>query len=669
MKPTNGSPACWLLTALISFIAAVASLSPASAQDDPLAVARPDAVYETVLTGKRVERKVMSWYNGWTARPKDMTDRTWANERRHILEESAAAGIDGPFAPGALSALGEKEMEALNRDFGMRFPFMAHAGSYWREAKNAGAKFIFGMGYVSGEYGRPAPWDPAYREASSRGIEKWLRENGKKPWLSCVLGFDEPLNYAGTSRTPGAVEIVNRGLREKYGVKIALTALDTTKAYFEWPTEPAILNKPQRDVAILRAAVWRWLNEQLRITAKREYDLVRTYAPGVEYHAYNRNAINIFDFINTNVRNSLDRVDQAALYDVTDSYSADPYPTGNLERDGRDRALYHVGFISKFITDLAGGKPSKTIMQAFKFSGRFPTLENLREWTSQAAKAGVTHLEWYGWPRSLNPELYREMLRMSRLWKDLPRLDIPARAEIAVIFSDDSRNAVNDAGMNAHYMLHVLLGEQLGAWFAFTGENQVRRGIQSLDSAKLIIAPQLSYISRPFAEALEARVRAGATLFVLDPDALDWDIETGSLASQRTALLGAPLGSSREASQLVPTDEGRKRFPGTGVLILHPGPGGVTARTLRVPKDATVLFTFGDGVPAVYSRRLGSGEVVVFAAQPFGGLPLGLRPMGWDALFAAECDRLSIARGLPIWRFLLPARGGETPTYEAPAQK
>jgi hypothetical protein len=634
-----------------------------SAQDDMLLVPRAHAVYDSALTGRKIDRRVTSWYNGWTSRPKSMTAAEWADERGHILEESRVAGIDGPFAPGVVSALGEKELDTLTSEFGMKFPFQAHSSTYARDAKNAGAKFIFGMGYVSGELGKPAPWDPAYREVSARGIEKWLMGNGKKPWLSCVLGFDEPFNYAGTVRTPGAVDIVNRDLRGKYGVTIALTALDTTKAYYEWPTEPAILNKPSHDVELLRVAVWRWLNEQLRISAKQEFDLVRKYAPGVNYIAYNRNAINIYDFIDTDVRNSLDRIDQAAYYDFTDCFSADPYPTQNLSRDGRDRALYHVGFISKLITDLAGGKPSTIIMQGFKFVGRFPTTENLREWTSQAAKSGVTNLEWFGWPRTLDPELYREMLRLSRLWKGLPALDIPSRAEIAVLFSDDSRNAVNDAMMNAHYTLHILLGEQLGAWFAFTGENQVRKGIQNLDSAKLIIAPQLSWVSREFARTLDAKVRAGAALFVLDPDAFDWDIETGSLSRERMNLLGAPLGKPWEASELVPTAEGSKRFPGVGRLLLLPGASGVTARKLAVPRDAAVLFTYADGVPAVYSRPLGKGEVVVFGAQPFGGVPLGLRPMGWDVFFASAIDRLSIARNLPVWRFLLPATGGETALY------
>ncbi|MDP2982064.1 MAG: beta-galactosidase trimerization domain-containing protein [Candidatus Latescibacter sp.] len=651
----------WMVSAILLI---VISVSTAPAQDDQLAITRANPEYKNVLTVSKIDRKVLSWYNGYSTRAKGYTDETWAEELRHIMAESAAAGIDGPFTPNAARILGQSRVDDMNKSFGMKFPYMAHAGNYSPQAKQAGAKFLFGMKYVSGEYGRVACWDPRYREFANAAIEKWLRENGKSPWLSCVLGMDEPLNYAGTSRTPGAVEIVNKALKEKYGVTIALTPIDSSKAYYEWPVEPAILNKPAHDVALLRVAMWRWLNEQLYMSAKREYDLVRRYAPGVEYHAYNRNAINIFDFISTDVRNSLDRLDQSCIYDVTDCYSADPYPTGNLQRDGRDRALYHVGFIAKFITDLAAGKPSKIIMQAFKFTGLYPTPGNLREWTSQAAKAGVTHLEWYGWPRVDNPDLYREMLRMSRLWKDMPALDIPKTADIAVLFSDDSRNAVNDAGMNSYYSLHVILGENLGAWYAFTGENHVRKGRQSLDAAKLIIAPELSYVSRDFAQKLTDRVKNGATLVLLDPDALNWDIETGSLASFRKELMGAPLGASCEASQLNPTAEGKARFKGIEYLLLTRVERGVVARTLKTPADARVLFTFGDGKPAVYSRKLGNGEVIVFGGQPFGSSLQALRPFGWDKLLAALCDELDIKRNLPVWRFLLPETGGEVAVYD-----
>ncbi|MHB9030520.1 MAG: type 1 glutamine amidotransferase family protein, partial [Candidatus Latescibacterota bacterium] len=190
------------------------------------------------------------------------------------------------------------------------------------------------------------------------------------------------------------------------------------------------------------------------------------------------------------------------------------------------------------------------------------------------------------------------------------------------------------------------------------------RGIQSLDQAKLIFAPQLGYVSRDFARKLAERVEAGATLVVMDPDALTWDIETGSLAEYRKRLLGTPLGKPCEASQLNPTEEGKRRFPGFDYLLLQPGPRGVTARTLEVPKDAKVLFTYGDGAPAAYVRKAGKGEVIVFAAQPFGNSKAALRPFGWDKALAALCDSHSIPRGLPIWRFLLPATGGEVPVFQ-----
>jgi hypothetical protein len=462
---------------------------------------------------------------------------------------------------------------------------------------------------------------------------------------------------------PGGVDRVNRELKEKYGVPIPLSVQDTTIAIPWEISDPAVLNKPFHELAMLRIAVWRWLNEQLYLASKPEYDLVKKYAPHAEYHTYNHNAINMAGFMEKNVNDTIDRIDQALLYPITDSYSADPYPTFNLERDGKARSVYHVGFISKFITDLAAGKSSKIIMQGFRFSGLLPTLGNIREWTSQAAKAGVTHLDWFGTQRYDNPEFYREVLRLSHIWKEMPALDIPKTSEIDVLFSDDSRNAVNDDIMHSFYMLHVLLGERVGAWFRFTGENHVRKGLQSLDEAKLIIAPELGYVSKSFAETLVARVKQGATLVMLDPDALVWDIETGSLASYRKELMGCPAGKPRDTSHILPTADGSARFKGITMLYIQAAKTGAVARTLTLPKDARVLFTYEDGAPAVFSRRLGKGEVIVFGAMPFGNSELALSPKGWDIVFTALCDELAIKRNLPLWDFLIPSTGGGVATY------
>ena len=235
---------------------------------------------------------------------------------------------------------------------------------------------------------------------------------------------------------------------------------------------------------------------------------------------------------------------------------------------------------------------------------------------------------------------------------------------MAVLFSDDSRAALNDAILPGFYTLHALLGEQLGAWFTFVGENHVRKGLQSLDSARLIFAPELGYVSRDFAEKLAERVEKGSVLVVFDPDAFAWDIETGSLARSRLRILGAPLGSPRTASRLIPTAAGLARFGNIGPLPLQHSENGVLARTLQVPAGARILFRFEDGAPAVYSRKTGKGEVLVFAAMPFGNSELALAPKGWDTLLASLLDKRGIHRGLPLWRFEFPESGGEVRTFK-----
>ncbi|MBT4485616.1 MAG: hypothetical protein HOC71_18265, partial [Candidatus Latescibacteria bacterium] len=60
----------------------------------------------------------------------------------------------------------------------------------------------------------------------------------------------------------------------------------------------------------------------------------------------------------------------------------------------------------------------------------------------------------------------------------------------------------------------------------------------------------------------------------------------------------------------------------------------------------------------------GSGEVIVFGAMPFGNSKAAVNPSGWDRLFSAVCDERGIDRGLPLWRFLMPAEGGEIETFD-----
>jgi len=72
----------------------------------------------------------------------------------------------------------------------------------------------------------------------------------------------------------------------------------------------------------------------------------------------------------------------------------------------------------------------------------------------------------------------------------------------------DARAAAGGEALDAHHTLHALLGESLGAGFSFIGENHVRRGLQSLDGKKLLVAPEFGYISGPFARCASSAKRA-----------------------------------------------------------------------------------------------------------------------------------------------------------------
>jgi len=83
------------------------------------------------------------------------------------------------------------------------------------------------------------------------------------------------------------------------------------------------------------------------------------------------------------------------------------------------------------------------------------------------------------------------------------------------------------------------------------------------------------------------------------------------------------------------------------------------ARVLVPPSGADILFTYEDGSPAAYSRKLGNGEVIVFGAMPFQDSELAVAPGAWETFFSGLVDERKIARDLPIWRFLFPEKGGE----------
>jgi len=616
--------------------------------EDPWSVPRAVTEYERVLSGTPDPSRSTHFYLGLSGfllpeSIKKLYDtKSWEAEESNMLTEFGEAGINGPFLPGFLEKAGRGAIEELHKKYGLRFSFHGYANG--KQAAKEGATILTPGGGA-------AFFDPVYIRIKNKMLEDFLGKHGKAPWLADVWGQDEPFNQISTILQPGTHERVDAELRKSYGVGFGVPPGIPNAPYQDQPVHSNSRVLSDRPTALSRIAMFRWMNKTYSAVARSEFGIVRRLAPGKPYQAFNRNAVADMDFL-----------DQAMLWDYTDYYSADPYPSFCIYVYGPARSRYHVGFTSKLVTDLAAGKPTQMIVQGCEMIQRLSTVENVREWASQAAKAGVSKLDWWGTPRLDRPELYREMMRLSKLWKTLPALALPKTSDIAVLFSDDARAGAGDEGLQAHYSLHAILGEHLGAWYSFVSENHVRKGLHSLDGKKIFIAPQLGYISRPFAEDILRRVKEGVVLVVLDPDAFDCDIETGSLEGLRKEILGMGMGTKKSAGELLPTAAGSARFHVEKPLPLRPIPivgDSLNARTLEPPAGADVLFTYEDGTPAAYSRKVGQGEVILFGAMPFWDSDLAVEPAGWDTFLAALIDEAGIARDLPIWRFQFRTTGGE----------
>ena len=73
-----------------------------------------------------------------------------------------------------------------------------------------------------------------------------------------------------------------------------------------------------------------------------------------------------------------------------------------------------------------------------------------------------------------------------------------------------------------------------------------------------------------------------------------------------------------------------------------------------LPADATLLASYPDGSPAAYSRTIGKGRLMAFAAQPFVTAKLAVEPGDWLHFLGELLEKHGETLGRPHWDFLLP---------------
>lgn len=623
----------------------------------PLAIERPQKKYSELLDSTPGDYQIGDWAHGFYLSDyperfqREYTPEAWKEEQLRQLQAYAKAGMFGPALPWVANHLGWETVQRFHREWNLRFPYFLDNSGLNRLAIADGAQ------YLDPRFNLVPIFDPIRLKIAIQHLEAFLsRHPDAASLISKFYGIDEPTNsmYGPFSRTirKDADAILDRVDAEikattgfgKYGLYDAHNPAENATA----------------DIAFRRIAFNRWWNQQTHTAAGELRAEINRLAPGIPFCSYTHNTVS-----------GVTQGDIALLAQNTDWISTDPYPTATLSIYGRARALYHTGFVTKLMSDLSGGKPLSVIPQGFRYHGRDPDASDAREWASQALKNGAQGLHWYiAGPTSFEiPELSKELMRIHAQVAGMNRLKLPKETRTAILFSPTTQAALNDVTLHSYYTLYTLLGERAGSWFRFISETTLNEKPNALDPYTLIYLPQASYFSREAAEALSKRVKEGATLVILDPDALTHAPDGNRLKEIRDTLIGGDPGAAQPSAALTTLDQAPFQagwqLPLTPIANLERA-REVIAYTITPPSDATIVATYPTGQPAAYRRPIGKGSVIYFAAQPFGNSELAVAASQWEPLLRALAQEHKEPLDLPIWDFYLPASSSGDATAALP---
>jgi hypothetical protein len=614
----------------------------------PLQVKRPHKTYQEVLGKQPGDYHTEDWGHDFylsyypPSFQEKYTKESWNAEYIKKIWERGENGTYGPTLPAAYNTVGWEPLLEAHAKYGMKFPYVMTTSGNDAIALKNGARYYdeTPQGVAAG---RVVEFDPAKRESLFSVFDRFLSKPDNKQNLQKLIAFfsvvDEPTNtmfgaFSRTRRTNATaiLDEVDAKIRASYGAgRFGLYD------HFEAQTE----NSPYERIAFIR-----WWNAQMADWGKQVRQGLNERMPGVPIQLSNHNTVGNMPF-----------VDVPLLSGDSDMVSVDPYPTAVLSLHGRARALYHTGFATKWMRDLAGEKETTTIAQGFVYHGTAPSPEDVREWTSQALKNGAHTLSWYAeGPASITiPDTWNEINAINEQVGKMNAIIVPS-TKTTIFHSLISQAGLNDEVLHGAYSVYGLLGERLGSWFEFSGERDGK--VQDLSKYELIYVPSASYLTEETARALLKRTQEGATIVFFDPLSLSASESGESLNSVRSELIGGILGQQRKATALSVKGGVITEFPQAVQLPLTPVAqgihrGGVLAYDIEAPKDAKVFASYEDGKPAGYSRKVGKGRVIYFAAQPFGNSELAVKDSPWGDFMRALAKDTGEPTGLPIWQFYL----------------
>ena len=555
----------------------------------------------------------------------------WQSDLMKAYGEAGMSGPAFPWLPNYLKG-GAAAVEALHQTYGMKFPYSMHSSYHDRIARERGAKLV-----LSRDARKVSPVDPVLRRFMTESVRKFPQDRHfalMKETTDFIMGMDEPFNayteiFSKTLNPANqdALESVGEKVRSKYGFgKYGLPD--------EFGAQDAAL--PFRRIAFCR-----WLNQEFLDASIEWRDALREVFPGTPYKMATNNTCG-----------GMAPLDYALFDGEADILAVDPYPTSATYNFGFARGLYHTGFTTRMLRDLAPSVSSLVMPQGFVYCGGRPKPSDLREWASQALKNGAQGFMWYcsGAPANLF-DCYLEMIAINKLVGKMDRVKLPGKPRTAILFSTYDQFALRDNVVHAAYTLYSILGEHLKSNFRFISPTLLARGKADLKDYKLLYVPKLAYTDPELTAKLKKFVSEGGTMVVFDPRFLSWNID-GTEAAERAELTGVKSITPRE-----PVKELKSVF---GALPLSPNavlqlPTGMAVESYAVNgADGKVIASYADGAPAAVEKQYGKGKVIYFASQPFGNSALALKPGAWLKFFDKMAKEVGEETGLAIWDFTIP---------------
>jgi len=604
---------------------------------------RNEKIFTALQSAKPAGISVSSWYQYGALNLFLKDNKTIPQAQASALEEEnfktlGQHGELGAFIstllPNFKERGGTNTLSELNKKYGTRAMFYSESSAVTHRAiELLGGEIMDPRPTGASKRGSLSTIHPAYSQAALIETTNLYIKYKDVPWAyNLIYGRDEPNNneeqYLSLTKNPKSVFIPAFAAKVKnnFGFgRYGLPDVNNPKTY----DDP--LSAELSFIAFARA--WTAEFKKQRQAINRELKKIN---PKCRYMPMNLNFIEGVRF------------DDLSEYDSTmgDAVGCDPYASW-IETEGR--GMYNHGFATKLTHDLVAIHEVMTIIQAFAYKGYSPTLPDIKEWVSQALKMGADHIQYYDADKYITsaPDIYKGMMEMNGKITGLKKINIPQKAEVAVIHSLYSYLADGiSSEVNESYTCYGLLGEVLHSWFKFVSDRDIEKGKADLKAYKLIFVPSLHFGTEKIFNDIIAALDSGAVVVFLDPRSFGYDIQGKSFASLRETILGVKTSAPNDQAEMTLTGYSGK-FP----LYKKRGHLGKTSgNSLAIITTKEVIGKYADGSPAVVKGIRGKGTFYYFAANPMNP-EIFIDENNWKDFFAGILKQSSIPMNEKIWDF------------------